>query len=75
MSYALSKSYVTADTTVPEVRVNSPLSVREDSFSPISTSHLYIVDTEANPEEISITIDQPAMYGNLVLEDDRQKGM
>ena len=54
--------------------MNSPLSVREDSFSPISTSHLYIVDTEASPEELSITIEQPAMYGNLVLEDDRQKG-
>ena len=63
-----------ADTSLPTIRVNAPLSVREDSFSPITTSHLYITDVEATPESVMIYINNKPQYGNIVLEDDQQRG-
>ena len=63
-----------ADTSLPTIRVNAPLSVREDSFSPITTSHLYVTDVEASPESVMIYIDTKPQYGNIVLEDDQKRG-
>ena len=63
-----------ADTTLPTVRINAQLSVEENSFSPITTSHLYITDKEVSPDLVVIYIDTKPLYGNIVLEDDQLKG-
>ncbi|XP_067933161.1 extracellular matrix organizing protein FRAS1-like [Watersipora subatra] len=61
------------DTSMPTVRVNTRLSVREDSFGSITTSNLYVTDTQASAELLMVYIITPPHYGNLVLEDDRQQ--
>jgi len=59
---------------VPVVRVNSPLSVREDGFAPITTSHLYITDEGPMAEDLIVYIDVSPEFGSIVLEDDNMKG-
>lgn len=70
-SYLLS---LAADTSTPTVRVNAPLAVEEDGFSPITTSHLYITDLEASADLLMIRIDTKPQYGRLVMEDDQLTG-
>lgn len=40
----------------------------------MTTTNLYIVDTEVSPDNTIIYIVTKPKYGSLVLEDDQQKG-
>lgn len=67
--------YFTEDRQPPSIRINTPLLVKEDSFGPITASHLYITDAEVEMDQLAIGVVKEPRLGQVVMEDDRGRGI